>query len=86
MYIRQMIIAGHGGPQGVAEEEALVQRAFDIDGVENPVHHLPAVVDPGPHHVFAFEFLFFLPCNVFCRLHNASLTPNVSLSGDPLGN
>jgi hypothetical protein len=41
--------------------------------------------DPGPHHVLAFELLFFLSWNVFCRLHNASLTPNVSLSGDPLG-
>src|SRR6516225_1858634 len=77
---------GHSGPQRVADEEALVESAFDIDGFENALHHLPAVVNARPHHVFGLEFLFFLSCIVLSRLHNASLTPNVSLSRNPLGN
>jgi hypothetical protein len=75
---------GNSGPQRIAGEEALVESAFDIDGFENALHRLPAVVDPRPHHVLGFEFLFFLPSNILYRLDNAPLNkPNISLPRDP---
>src|SRR6478672_13978832 len=68
---------GHGGPQHVAKEKALVQSTFDIDGVDDPLHHLPAVIDPGPHHVFALEFPFFRPSPVLSRSHTVSLSSRI---------
>jgi hypothetical protein len=71
---------GHSGPQRVAEEEALLESAFDIDGFENALHHLPAIVDT------MFSVLNFLSFSrptfsLVCIMRH--LKPNVSLPRDP---
>src|SRR4029077_10019645 len=61
--------AGHGGPQGVADEKSLVERALHIDGVDDSFHHLPSVIDPGPDHVFGFECPLAVAPRLLFRLH-----------------
>jgi hypothetical protein len=73
--------ARHSGTQGVANQKPLVEGTFDLDRLEDTLHNFPAIIDPGPHHVFAFEFPFFLQWAVLYGLH-FYLMANVQVSGD----